>query len=106
MTIHISQAMAAYITKTFNVSLSDFAKNSETLESATIWLESTAKTSADPTFMPVSSDSIFLIKNYGNDLPLVLCFIDPKTLKPCGHLVIPALETLTSNQLHTLLDIL
>ena len=98
--------MAAYITKTFNVSLSDFAKNSESIESAITWLESMAKISADLTSTHVSSDTIFMIKNYGEGLPLVLCFIDPKTLNYCGHLVIPALETLTSNQLHTLHDIL
>ena len=31
MTIHISQAMARYITETFNSSLNDFEKNSATL---------------------------------------------------------------------------
>ena len=46
-----------------------------------------------------------MIKNYGKGLPLVLCYIDPKTLKLCGHLVIPPLETLTSSQLLTLQDI-
>ncbi len=97
--------MAAYITKTFNFSLSDFAKNSDNIESATIWLESMAKTSADHTFTPVSLDSTFMIKNYGNGLPLVLCYRDPVTLKYSGHLVIPPLETLISNLQHTLQDI-
>lgn len=106
MTIHISQAMAAYITKTFNSSLSDFEKNSETLESAITWLESMAKISADLTSTPVSSDTTFMIKNYGKGLPLVLCFIDPMTLKYSGHLVIPPLEMLTSSQQLMLLDIL
>lgn len=96
--------MAAYITKTFNCSLSDFAKNSD-LESAITWLENTAKISADLISMPVSSDSTFMIKNYGNGLPLVLCYIDPKTLKYSGHLVIPPLETLILNQQPTWLDI-
>lgn len=98
--------MAAYITKTFNSSLSDFENHSETLESAITWLESMAKISADLTSTPVSSDTTFMIKNYGKGLPLVLCFIDPKSLKLSGHLVIPPLEMLTSNQLHTLHDIL
>ena len=96
--------MAAYITKTFNSSLSDFEKNSETLESAITWLESMAKISADLTTTPVSSDLTFMIRNYGKGLPLVLSYIDPQTLKLSGHLVIPPLEMLTSSQLHTWLD--
>ena len=102
MTKHISQAMARYITKTFNCSLKDFEKNSETLESAITWLESMAKTSADLTTTPVSLESTFMIKNYGKGLPLVLSYIDPQTLKLSGHLVIPPLETLTLNKLHML----
>ena len=97
--------MAAYITETFNCSLSDFAKNSVTIESAITWLESMAKISADHTSTPVSLATTFMIKNYGKGLPLVLCYIDPTTLKYSGHMVIPPLETLTSSQLRTLLDI-
>ena len=106
MTIHISQAINRFIIETSN-SLSKDSENDFQLQKLAItWLENMAKTSADLTTMPVSSDSTFMIKNYGNGLPLVLSYIDPLTLKLSGHLVIPPLETLTLSQLHTLLDTL
>jgi len=70
------------------------------------WLANMAKVSEDLTTMPVSSDSTFMIRNYSKGLPLVVSFIDPLTLKISGSMVIPPLETLTSNQLRTLLDTL
>ena len=106
MTTHISQAINRFITETSN-SLSKDSENDIRLQKLAItWLESMAKISADLTITPVSSDSTFMIRNYGNGLPLVLSYIDPKTLKPSGHLVIPPLETLTSSQLLTWLDTL
>ena len=72
MTIHISQAINRFITETFN-SLSKDSENDILVQKlATTWLESMAKTSADLTTMPVSSDLTFMIRNYGKGLPLVL----------------------------------
>ena len=106
MTIHISQAINRFITETFNSLLKDSENDIQLQKLAITWLESMAKISADLTTMPVSLDSTFMIKNYGKGLPLVLSYIDPQTLKPSGHLVIPPLEMLTSSQLLTWLDTL
>jgi hypothetical protein len=106
MTINISLAMALWITKTFNSSSKDLEKlcKAEDLQSSITWLENMVSSKQDPTFMPVSSDTTFLIKNYGKGLPLVIFYIDPQNLKLSGHLVIPPLETLLSNQPPTWLD--
>jgi hypothetical protein len=101
MTTHISQAINRFIIETFNYLLKDSENDIQLQKLAITWLESMAKTSADLTITPVSSDSTFMIKNYGKGLPLVLSYIDPQTLKPSGHLVIPPLEMLTSSQLRT-----
>ena len=106
MTTHISQAITRFITETFNSSLNDSEKNTLAYQYATTWLENMARTTGDLTSMPVSSDLTFMIRNYGKGLPLVLSYIDPKSLKPSGHLVIPPLEILTSSQLLTWLDTL
>jgi hypothetical protein len=106
MTIHISQAINRYIMKTFKSSLNDSESQLALKKLGITWLENMAKISADLTSTPVSSDTTFMIRNYGNGLPLVLSYIDPNTLKPSGHLVIPPLETLTSSQLRMLLDTL
>ena len=97
MTTHISQAINRFITEISNSLLKDSENDFQLQKLAITWLESMAKVSADLTSTPVSSDSTFMIKNYGNGLPLVLSYIDPQTLKPSGHLVIPPLEMLTSN---------
>ena len=91
--------------KTFKSSLNDLESQLALQKLGITWLENMAKISADHTSMPVSSDTTFMIRNYGKGLPLVLSYIDPVTLKLSGHLVIPPLETLTLNQLRTLLDI-
>jgi hypothetical protein len=101
MTTHISQAINRFIIETFNYLLKDSENDIQLQKLAITWLESMAKTSADLTTIPVSSDTTFMIKNYGKGLPLVLSYIDPQTLKPSGHLVIPPLEMLTSSQLRT-----
>jgi hypothetical protein len=106
MTIHISQAINRFITETSNSLLKDSENDIQLQQYATTWLENMAKISADLTTMPVSLDSTFMIRNYGKGLPLVLSYIDPMTLKPSGHLVIPPLEMLTLNQLRTWLDTL
>jgi len=106
MTTHISQAINRFITETSNSLLKDSENDFQLQKLAITWLENMAKTSADLTSTPVSSASTFMIKNYGKGLPLVLSYIDPQTLKPSGHLVIPPLEMLTSSQLRTWLDTL
>ena len=104
MTIHISQAINRFITEISNSLLKDSENDFQLQKLAITWLESMAKTSADLTTTPVSSDLTFMIRNYGKGLPLVLSYIDPQNLKLSGHLVIPPLEMLTSSQLHTWLD--
>ena len=103
---HISQLIKAYIIETSNSLSKDSESDIQLQKYAITWLESMAKASADLTTTPVSSDSTFMIRNYGKGLPLVLSYIDPATLKPSGHLVIPPLETLTSKALLTWLDTL
>ena len=104
MTTHISQAINRFITETSNSLLKDSENDIQLQKLAITWLASMAKTSADRITTPASSDSTFMIRNYGKGLPLVLSYIDPQTLKLSGHLVIPPLEMLTSSQLHTWLD--
>ena len=106
MTIHISEAINRFIMKTFKNSSNDSESQLALQKLGITWLENMAKISADLTSTPVSLDTTLMIRNYGKGLPLVLSYIDPNTLKPSGHLVIPPLETLTLNQLRTLLGIL
>jgi len=104
MTTHISQAINRFITETSSSLLKDSENDIQLQKLAITWLANMAKTSADLTTMPVSSDSTFMIRNYGKGLPLVLSYIDPQTLKLSGHLVIPPLEMLTSSPPLTWLD--
>ena len=94
MTMHISQAIDHYTIETFNSLLKDYENGILDEEYVITWLENTVKTLGDRIGMRVSSDSISMIRNYGNGLPLILSYIDPQTLNYSGHLVIPPLETL------------
>lgn len=106
MTITISQAIDHYTTETFSSLLKDYENGTLDEEYVITWLENMVKTLAVRTGTPVSSDSISMIRNYGNGLPLIVSYIDPKTLNYCGHLVIPPLETLLSNPQPMWLDTL
>ena len=106
MTMHISQAIDHYTIETFSSLLKDDENGTLDEEYVIIWLENMVKTLGDRIGMRVSSDSISMIRNYGNGLPLILSYIDPKSLNYCGHLVIPPLETLLLNRQPTWLDTL
>ena len=93
----ISQAIDHYTIETFSSLLKDYENGILDEEFVITWLENMVKRLADRTGMLVSSDSISMIRNYGEGVPLVLSYIDPKTLNYSGHLVIPPLETLLSN---------
>ena len=102
----ISQAIDHYTIETFSSLLKDYENGILDEEYVFTWLENMVKTLAVRTGMHVSSDSALMIRNYGNGVPLVLTYIDPKTLNYSGHLVIPPLETLLSNPQPTWLDTL
>ncbi len=102
----ISQAIDHYTIETFSSLLKDYENGILDEEFVITWLENMVKRLADRTGMLVSSDSISMIRNYGDGVPLVLSYIDPKTLNYSGHLVIPPLEQLLSNPQPTWLDTL
>ena len=102
----ISQAIDHYTIETFSSLLKDYENGTLDEEYVITWLENMVRTLAVRTGMHVSSDSALMIRNYGEGVPLVLTYIDPKTLNYSGHLVIPPLEMLLSNPQHTLRDIL
>jgi len=102
----ISQAIDHYTIETFSSLLKDYENGILDEEFVITWLENMVKRLADRTGMLVSSDSISMIRNFGEGVPLVLSYIDPKTLNYSGHLVIPPLETLLSNPRPTWLDTL
>jgi hypothetical protein len=106
MTMHISQAIDHYTIETFNSLLKDYENGILDEEYVITWLENMVKTLGDRIGMRVSSESISMIRAYGNGLPLIVSYIDPQTLNYSGHLVIPALETLLSRAQHTWLDTL
>jgi len=106
MTMHISQAIDHYTIETFNSLLKDYENGILDEEYVITWLENMVKTLGDRIGMRVSSDSISMIRNYGNGLPLILSYIDPQTLNYSGHLVIPPLEMLLSKAQRTWLDTL
>ena len=106
MTITIFQAIDHYTIETFSSLLKDYENGTLDEEYVITWLENMVKTLAVRIGTPVSSDSISMIRNYGNGLPLIVSYIDPKTLNYSGHLVIPPLEMLLSNPQPTWLDTL
>jgi len=106
MTMHISQAIDHYTIETFSSLLKDYENGILDEEYVITWLENMVKILGGRIGMRVSSDSISMIRNYGKGLPLILSYIDPKTLNYSGHLVIPPLETLLSNPQLTWLDTL
>jgi hypothetical protein len=80
----ISQAIDHYTIETFSSLLKDYENGTLDEEYVITWLENMVKTLAVRTGTPVSSDSISMIRNYGNGLPLIVSYIDPKTLNYCG----------------------
>jgi hypothetical protein len=106
MTMHISQAIDHYTIETFSSLLKDYENGILDEEYVITWLENMVKTLGVRIGMRVSSESILMIRNYGTGVPLVLSYIDPKTLNYCGHMVIPPLEMLLSNPQPMWLDTL